>query len=83
MTTYVLNFAGGGQVSEIVADNDREAAREALARIGDGAVTAEQWDAAGANDDGQSMERLLIWATEADSNNDDGAKAAAQLTVVR
>ncbi len=83
MTTYVLNYAGSGAVSEIIADSDTEAERIALEQIGDDAVAAEQWDSDGTNDDGRPMERLLIWATEDESVNDDGAKAVAQLTVVR
>jgi hypothetical protein len=83
MTYYVLNYAGSGAVSEIVADSDMEAARIALDLIGGDAVAADQWDADGQNDDEEPMERLLIWACEEDSRDDPGAKAIAQLTVVR
>lgn len=83
MSNYALNYAGTGAVSEIVADCDADAEQQALDLIGEGSVAAEQWDADGQNDVGDLMERLLIWACEGDSINDDGAKAAAQLTAVR
>ena len=82
MSIYGLEYADG-HVTEIVADNDTEAEASALARFGDEAVAADQWDADGQNDDGQPMERLLIWETEEEADNDPGAKAIAQVTVVR
>lgn len=83
MKSYVLNRVGGGQTSEIFAEDDIDAELQALALIGGDAVAAEQWDADGRNDDDQQMERLLLWSCEGDSINDDGARAVAQLTVVR
>ena len=82
MTTYVLEHANGAKQT-IEAEHDADAASEALEIIGDDAVAAEQWDADGTNDDGEPMERLLIWATEADAQDDPGANAVAELTVVR
>lgn len=41
------------------------------------------WDADGATDDGRQCERILIWASEEDSENDAGEKSLAQLMVVR
>lgn len=82
MSRYALEYADG-RVSEIVADDDTEAEIAAMARFGDEAVAAEQWDGDGSNDDGEPCERLLIWDCEADSINDPGAKAVAKLTVVR
>jgi hypothetical protein len=83
MSNYALEFVGGGQVSEIVADNDTEAISVAAGILGDDVVVADQWDAAGSNDDDEPVERLLFWATEADAKNDHGANAIAQLTVMR
>lgn len=82
MSIYALEYADG-RVTEIVADNDTDAELAAMARFGEDAVAADQWDAAGVNDDGKQCERLLIWESEADAENDPGAKAVAQLTVVR
>lgn len=82
MSRYTLEYTDG-QVVKIVADNDTEAETAALARFGDAAVAAEQWDAGGTSDDGEPIERLLIWETEEDSIDDPGAKAVAQLTAVR
>lgn len=82
MSRYALEYADG-RVSEIAADNDTDAEIAALARFGDDAVAADQWDADGTNDYGEQMERLLIWESEEESINDPGAKAVAQLTVVR
>jgi len=83
MSNYVLNFAGTGATSEIVADTDTDAISQAEELLGADVVSAEQWDADGTNDEGQRMERLLFWASEADAQNDPGARAIAQLTVVR
>lgn len=82
MANYALEYADG-RVTEIVADNDTDAEFAALARIGDDAVAAEQWDADGCNDDERTCERLLLWSCEADSINDAGQKSIAKLTVVR
>jgi len=83
MSKYALEMADGSGISEIVADNDTDAEAAALARFGEEAVAADQWDADGTNDDGDPMERLLIWDSEEDSIDDPGANAVAQLTVVR
>ncbi len=82
MSDYALEYADG-RVSEIVADNDNQATAAALARFDDDAVACEQWDSRGRNDDGKPVERLLIWENEGDAENDPGAKAVAELTVVR
>ena len=79
---YVLCYADG-RVSQVVANSDTEAEAVALERFDHNAVAAEQWDADGTNDEGDPVERLLIWRSEAESVDDDGAKAIAQLTVVR
>ncbi|CAB4177837.1 hypothetical protein UFOVP1004_26 [uncultured Caudovirales phage] len=83
MSRYVLNYAGSGATREIVADTDKEAKRVALSLIGETAVAGWQWDDNGTNDDGQQMERLLLWTSEEMAENDDGARAVAELTVVR
>ena len=78
MSVYGMKRADG-RVVEIVASNDREAVSAAVARVGDNAVVAEQWDADGMGDDGEEMERLLIWDNEEEAENDPGAKAVAEL----
>lgn len=72
---YAIEFVGGGQVEEIIADSNREAVECARVRFPDH-VFAEQWDAM----DDDSRGRLLIWKTEDDAENDDGGMAVAQLT---
>jgi hypothetical protein len=84
MTTYTLNFAGSGAVSEILADSDTQAIQTAESILEshgyDSPAWADQWDADGANDDGVDMERLLCWATEEDSIDDPGVRAIAYLS---
>ncbi len=82
MTDYALEYADG-RVTEITADNDTDATRAALDRFENGAVACDQWDVNGFNDADESCERLLIWESEDDSIDDGGAKAVAELTVVR
>lgn len=81
MTTYALEYSDG-RVTEIVADNDTAAEQAALARFGEDAIAADQWDANGFSDDDKPMKRLLIWESEEDAENDDGAHAVAALTCV-
>jgi hypothetical protein len=87
MTRYTLNMAGGGEVDEFFAAHDGAAEVEALRMLADrgypDAIPADQWDGDGTNDDGQPCERLLFWANADDAENDAGAKAIAQLCVVR
>lgn len=95
MTSFTLNYVGGGQCSEFWAANDREAAEVAACMVvsagccrGDlngyetEPVIADQWDSAGANDDGAPCKRLLIWASASDAANDDGSKAVAQIETI-
>jgi hypothetical protein len=76
MMTICIEYADG-RVSEYVSEQQ---ARDQIERDYPSAVYAEQWDQSGWNDDGQQMERLCIWATEDDAEDDFGAKAVAQLT---
>lgn len=81
MSRYALEYTDG-RVTEITADNDIDAEAAAMDRFGDDAVICESWDQAGANDDGEQNWRKLIWENDDDANNDTGAKAIAQLTVI-
>lgn len=81
MTNYVLEWSDG-RTSEIIADSDSLAIREACDLIGENAVVASEWDQAGQNDDDLTNWRLLIWRDDAVAKLDaTGAKAVAQLTV--
>jgi hypothetical protein len=87
MNSYVITTPNG-ELSERHFDSDSEAERWAIDWIGnvlgyEDAVAADQWDADGTNDDDEPMERLLFWASEEDAENDAGANAIAQLSVVR
>ena len=72
MSDYILEYADGDSRT-ITAETDAEAIRAALASFGPKAVTSE-WEPSG-----DDCERLLIWASEEESENDDGQKAVAQL----
>jgi hypothetical protein len=76
--TIVIEYADG-RVSEYI---DEQQARDQVEREYPDAVFADQWDAAGHNDEGEPMERLLVWSCEADAVDDAGAKAVCQLTRV-
>ena len=82
MSNYALEYADG-RVSEIVADTDTDAITAALDRFDEGAVVADQWDADGQDHEYRPRERILIWSSEEDSENDSGATAIAQLIVTR
>jgi hypothetical protein len=79
MKTYVLRMAGSGEVTEIHAESDADATRQATERLGN-VVVCDSWDADGYNGDDQPCKRLLIWADEASAKNDAGANAIAQLS---
>ncbi len=85
--SYVLEIASGGPTHEFAASDDYDAQQQALATLADlgydDPVVAEDWTGDGTNDDGQRCERLLFWADESAAENDSGAAAIAQLTVVR
>lgn len=72
MTTYTMQWANGRPSQTIEAKNKAEAESAALSLAGSGAV-AYDWDA----------NRLLIWASEADSVNDDGQNAIAVVIAKR
>lgn len=82
MKSYTLNFAGTGATSEIFAKDDQDAISQATLVIGGDPVVCDQWDSDGINDDDQPCKRLLIWASEEDADNDDGANAVAELSTV-
>ena len=82
MKSYVLSYSGSGATSEIYADSDSAAIKQAVALIGGEPVVCDQWDADGCNGDDEPCKRLLIWSDEGSSENDDGANAVAQLSTV-
>jgi len=94
MKSYTLNYAGSGVCTEFFAPNDKEALELAASMIVGGGhcidndgnrsepVIADQWDADGYNDDDEPCKRILIWACEADAENDNGAKSIAQVETV-
>lgn len=82
MKRYVLSYSGSGATSEIYANSDADAIRQAATLVGGEPVVCDQWDADGSNGDDEPCKRLLIWADEGSSENDDGANAIAQLLTV-
>lgn len=94
MKSYTLNYAGSGVCKEFFAPNDKEAIELAIGFIISGGncidddgnrfepVAADQWDAAGYNDDDEPCKRILFWACEVDAENDNGAKSIAQVETV-
>ena len=88
MTSYTVNFNGSGEVLEHHFDTDTQAVlwitRELVSRGYDlNIVDASGWDADGVNDDDQPCYRMLFWADEVASFNDDGVKAICSLCVSR
>lgn len=79
MKSYVLSIVGSGATSEIYADSDRAAIRQAKDLLGTCTV-ADQWDADGANDEGYACKRILFWACDEDGESDPGANAIASLS---
>lgn len=87
MKSYVLKFAGSGEVCEGYFENDSEAiafAESVLEFRGHepSKLVRGGWDADGQNDDGAQCHRMLFWANEDDAENDAGAKSIAQLCKV-
>lgn len=82
MSRYALEYRDG-RVTEIAATTDGEAESMACRRIGGDAIIADDWDWTGIDDDGNDHFRALIWESVEDSIDDDGAKAVAELTVVK
>jgi len=85
MGNYVLSRCDGSVV-EIAANNDQEAIDSALARLSEeypDVFACDTWDQDGVSDDDEPMERLLVWATEEESINDDGGKSVAEISAVR
>lgn len=80
-TSYVVNYADGS-TSEIWATSDTDAIKQALAlpRLNDAYVG--DWQEHGTNDDGETVWACLLWATEADAENDPGSKSIAKITHV-
>lgn len=80
MKTYILDWANGNGVSEILARDDKHAITQAKGIIlnqMEGAVFADTWDPIGY--EGEQKRRLLIWESEEDAENDSGANAIAHL----
>lgn len=84
--SHTLNMAGSGQVDEFFADSESQAiktAKDMLADRGfDAPVFCDDWDALGSNDEDEPMKRMLVWACEEDSENDDGGHAIAELQTI-
>ena len=87
MKSYVLEFAGSGEVCEGYFETDNEAiafAESVLEARGHepSKLVRGDWDADGQNDDGEQCYRMLFWANEDDAENDAGANSIAQLCKV-
>lgn len=83
MTSYTIEF-NDGRTSDGCFDRDSDAqawVEAVLEQHGCDAseIVSGDWDAAGSNDDGSPLERMLFWADEEASNNDSGANAICQL----
>lgn len=87
MKSYTIEFNGTGEVSEGSFPNDNEAqawvesVMECRGHVAS-AIVSGDWDANGKNDDGDQCWRMLFWASESDSQNDDGKNAVCQLCKV-
>lgn len=87
MKSYVLEFAGSGEVCEGHFAKDSEAivfVESQLEARGHNPVdlVRSEWDADGQNDDGEQCYCMLFWANEDDAENDSGEKSIAQLCKV-
>ncbi len=83
MSTYVINLLTGGTI-EFVGNSDMAAINETIDTLQNlghdiSEVVYDGFEPCGENDEGQQMERCLIWLTNADSENDNGAKAIASI----
>lgn len=88
MNCYTVEFNGTGEVSEGHFSTDEQAqawVESVLTNRGHDAdeIVFGDWDADGQNDDGRKCERMLVWASEADANDDPGANSICQICVVR
>lgn len=87
MTSYTIEMNGSGLTSEGNFRNDTEAQAwvesvlEASGYEVDDLVFGD-WDADGKNDDGKPCYRMLVWANEADAENDAGESSICQLCKV-
>lgn len=63
MSSYVLSY-GGGEISEIIADNDAAAIKAARGRLGGCVVTGDRWTPDGNNDEGEPCRKLAFWSDD-------------------
>lgn len=95
MKSYVLEFAGSGEIIENyfpedasnVFNSDLEALSWAIRLLSNRGFNPDlivhgDWDADGQNDDGEPMFRQLLWTSESESQNDSGQKSIAQITKI-
>jgi hypothetical protein len=91
MTAYYLSLNECGSISELVANDDRDAISQVTKILGyrsmilgthddETIVEGDDWCSDGVNDDGEPQERILFWASEEDAENDSGSKAIASLS---
>ena len=88
MKNYTIEFTETGAVSEGSFSCDTDAERwveTVLENAGHDAeeIVSGDWDADGQNEDGQSCERMLFWASDSDAQNDAGQRSICQLCVTR
>ena len=88
MTSYTVNFNGSGEVLEHHFNTDAQAVLWLTLVLESRGydldiLDASGWDADGVNDDDQPCYRMLFWADEVASFNDDGVKAICSLCVGR
>ena len=87
MSSYTIEFANSGEVSEGQFSSDAQAqawVETVLENRGHDAseLVSGDWDADGENDEGEQCYRMLYWASESDAENDPGANAICQLCKV-
>lgn len=80
MSDYLYTVRRVNSDRDLFVGDDLAAAEMVARRLaGPGCVIAGQWDADGWDADGGAIYRRLIWATEGDAANDDGARAVGEI----